>query len=175
MKQIWKENEISVCWMMRLVRCFISVCCPIDRSCQRLDVPAITHDHGSDITKGVGLSGVHSFLCVDHELDLTVQDGILSPHFLLSSTKPRISFLCSETARTCIANFGMSRLFVLVVFIIISITMILRFVALCLGVCSLHCGHTRVSRWSCHPCSSLLDGSLNRRCYPPCFKTNPTL
>lgn len=56
-------------------------CCPIDRSCQRLDVPAITHDHGSDITKGVGLSGVHSFLCVDHELDLTVQDGILSPHF----------------------------------------------------------------------------------------------
>lgn len=25
MKQIWKENEISVCWMMRLVRCIISV------------------------------------------------------------------------------------------------------------------------------------------------------
>jgi hypothetical protein len=46
-----------------------------------VDVSAITHDHGSDITKGVRLSGVHSFLCVDHELDLTVQDGILSPFF----------------------------------------------------------------------------------------------
>ena len=48
---------------------------------QRLDIYAVTHDHGSDITKGVRLSGTHSFLCVDHELDLTVQAGIQSALF----------------------------------------------------------------------------------------------
>ena len=36
----------------------------------------MTHDHGADVTKGVILSGIHSFLCIDHELDLTVNAGI---------------------------------------------------------------------------------------------------
>lgn len=48
---------------------------------QRLDIAAVTHDHGADITKGVRLSGTHSFLCVDHELDLTVQAGLKDPLF----------------------------------------------------------------------------------------------
>ena len=43
---------------------------------QRLDIAAVTHDHGADITKAMRLSAAHSFLCVDHELDLTVQAGI---------------------------------------------------------------------------------------------------
>jgi hypothetical protein len=48
---------------------------------QRLDVSAISHDHGPDITKAIRLSGLHSFLCVCHELDTTVQKGIASALF----------------------------------------------------------------------------------------------
>ena len=139
-----------------------------------LDVPAITHDHGSDITKGVGLSGVHCFYVWITNWILLCKTAF-SRHFAPVFNKAAISFLCSETARTCIANFGMSRLFALVVFIIISITMILRFVALCLGVWSFYCGHIECPDGPCHRCSSLPDGSRNTRCYPPCFKTNPTL
>jgi hypothetical protein len=51
--------------------------------CQRLDVSCLTHDHGADVTKGVRLSAVHSLLCIDHELDLTVNAGIECPGFYL--------------------------------------------------------------------------------------------
>jgi hypothetical protein len=44
-------------------------------------VSSVTHDHGADVTKGVRLSGLHSFFCIDHELDLTVNAGIESPAF----------------------------------------------------------------------------------------------
>jgi len=48
---------------------------------QRLDIAAVTHDHGPDITKAVRISATHSFLCIDHELDLNVQAGIHAPPF----------------------------------------------------------------------------------------------
>lgn len=41
-----------------------------------MDAAAISHDHGPDITRGVRLAALHSFLCVDHELDLSVNEGI---------------------------------------------------------------------------------------------------
>ena len=58
------------CWLM----CYLLLC-------QRLDVSCLTHDHGADVTKGVRLSAVHSLLCIDHELDLTVNAGIECPEF----------------------------------------------------------------------------------------------
>jgi hypothetical protein len=48
---------------------------------QRLDLSAITHDHGSDISKAVSLSLIHSILCYDHELDNSVNADIDSPAF----------------------------------------------------------------------------------------------
>jgi hypothetical protein len=33
------------------------------------------------VTKGVRLSATHSFLCADHELDLSVQAGVAAPPF----------------------------------------------------------------------------------------------
>ena len=84
MNQIWKTNDICV-------RCIFLLFCLLPGSVivsgfhcfvfQRLDIHAVTHDHGSDITKGVRLSGTHSFLCVDHDLDLTLQAGIKSASF----------------------------------------------------------------------------------------------
>ena len=41
-----------------------------------MDVAAATHDHGANISLGVSLTGIHSFLCFDHELDLTANAGI---------------------------------------------------------------------------------------------------
>lgn len=48
---------------------------------QRLDLSAITHDHGSDISKAVSESLIHSILCYDHELDNSVNAAIDSPAF----------------------------------------------------------------------------------------------
>ena len=41
-----------------------------------MHVAAITHDHGRDISNAIDISGCHSILCFDHELDLTVNYGI---------------------------------------------------------------------------------------------------
>jgi hypothetical protein len=53
-------------------------CClsSLHAHCQRVDVSAIVHDHGPDVTKGARLSALHSVLCLDHELDLSVNAGI---------------------------------------------------------------------------------------------------
>ena len=42
---------------------------------------AVTHDHGDDITKAIRLTATHTFLCIDHELDLSVKAGIVSVLF----------------------------------------------------------------------------------------------
>jgi hypothetical protein len=62
------------------------LCIPVLFFIQRVDISAITHDHGRDVTKAVRLSGMHSFLCIDHELDLTVNAGIDSPGFAATFT-----------------------------------------------------------------------------------------
>ena len=80
---------------------------------QRLNIHAVNHDHGSYITKGVRLSGTHSVLCVDHELDLTVQAGIKSASFARVFNKAAHIVSLLGIAKMCIANFVMSRYFVL--------------------------------------------------------------
>jgi hypothetical protein len=54
---------------------------------QRLDITCVSHDHGPDVTKAVRLSCLHSFLCIDHELDLTVNAGIAAAPFCFAFAK----------------------------------------------------------------------------------------
>ena len=68
-------NSFSVATMLVCLHIFLS------SLLQRFDVSAISHDHGPDITKAIRLSGLHSFLCVCHELDITVQKGIACAFF----------------------------------------------------------------------------------------------
>lgn len=68
----------------RELSCLIFLFCSI---WQRLDVTAIVHDHGADVIKGIRLSGIHSILCIDHELDLTVNAGIDCAEFGVLFTK----------------------------------------------------------------------------------------
>lgn len=49
---------------------------------QRADATALSHDHGADITAAVVVSGLHSVLCFDHEMDRTVNAGIESAIFV---------------------------------------------------------------------------------------------
>lgn len=46
-----------------------------------MDVSAIVHDHGPDVSKMGKQCGIHDFLCFDHELDLTVNAGISCDSF----------------------------------------------------------------------------------------------
>ena len=48
---------------------------------QRLDLSALTHDQGPDITKAVFLSVIHSIECFNHQLDNSVKAGIDCPEF----------------------------------------------------------------------------------------------
>lgn len=48
---------------------------------QRADAAALSHDHGADITAASVLTGIHSLLCFDHEMDRTVNAGIESSTF----------------------------------------------------------------------------------------------
>jgi hypothetical protein len=80
--QILKDNDISV----RFFPLFsFSVFCDFSdfpsSFLQRLDVSAVTHDHSGDITKAIRLGGLHSFLCICHEFDLSVQKGVACPLF----------------------------------------------------------------------------------------------
>jgi len=65
---------------------------------QRIDITCVSHDHGPDVTKAVRLSCLHSFLCIDHELDLTVNAGIAAAPFCFAFAKAsELSALCRSS------------------------------------------------------------------------------
>ena len=82
MLQTYGNNHISVCFCVLILlfqihsqflflSIFVSVLL-VNAVLQSLDLSAITHDHGPDISKAVSLSLIHSILCFDHELDNSV-------------------------------------------------------------------------------------------------------
>jgi hypothetical protein len=105
-------------------------------------VSAISHDHGPDVTKAIRLVAIHSFLCVDHELDLTVNKGIdcLAFHALFEK-----AYCIVSTVRG--SNNLYRRLRDEQVDRVAS-----SFILLCRSLCaffmrSLICGHGNVCRW----------------------------
>ena len=79
LKQVFADNDIDVGSLflnVGLLAAYDSL------FMQRLDIAALTHDHGPDISKAIRkLSPLHSFICFDHELDRSVCAGIDSAQF----------------------------------------------------------------------------------------------
>ena len=78
-QQVLHANDICV-WILFLL-CLLSPWLSFLLCWQRLDIGALTHDHGADISKAARLSGIHDFQCFDHELDLTIHAGLDCPSF----------------------------------------------------------------------------------------------
>ena len=133
---------------------------------QRLDVSAVTHDHGGDITKSVRLGGLHSFLCICHELDLSVQKGVACP--LFAKTFEQAAHI-NSILRNCRNLYRRLRSEQVNFVLIIVSPRSLRSYSFVDSRWS--SGNMTVFQWLCHRCMWLPDGNPNLKRCGHSFKT----